>query len=112
MARITKEQLCKELTEKGIEFSPETNYNDLAQLLKPPNPEQENPQKLTTQTAYAQPPPTEQKEIKVHPVLPSQSCGRCKSYVFEKNYGVLVCRKRGGRRPETAGGDCSKFEVK
>ena len=61
---------------------------------------------LTTETIMeSKPEPVEVKSS-------SQSCGRCKSYRFDKIKGILICEVRGGRRKETDGGDCKKFEVK
>ncbi len=73
---------------------------------------QYKPEIMSTQTTYKQP---EQVEVKPSPAgdgEPSQNCGRCGAYVFNKDKGFLCCKVRGGRRKETAGSDCEKFKVK
>jgi len=109
MARQTKERLCEQLTAKGVQFDPEANYSDLYKLLPG---KQVEPQVMTTQTTYAPEPEPEVKKVLLNPVMEGQSCGRCKAYDFDKQKGILICHKRGGRRKETAGGDCVKFEAK
>ena len=103
MARKTKQKVCEELTEKGIEFNPDANYNVLYKLLEPDTVPKEI---LTTETIVEREPKVE--EVK----LSSQFCGRCSFYRFHKERGFLRCTVRGGKRRESDGASCNKFRVK